>query len=147
MKKTLLAVSLALAAMSVFAQDVFVPNDVPAPSALLDVVNWFLGNKVVQIGTLTSVLVSIISLLKALAPVVGAKLKGKSAYILTSAVSLITAVGLAIEDGVLSGSEWSALIVALFVVVLAPFGYRVVFSQTAKSEGAVVAAGTMFIKK
>ena len=144
--KKMIAMFLMVAASAALADDAFVPKDVEAPSALLDIVDWFAGNRVVQIGSLTSVVVSVVSLLKALAPVLGAKLSGKAAYILTSVVALLGVVGAAAADGALQGGEFGVIATALAAVVLAPFGYRLVFSQTAKNEGAVRAARTMFRK-
>ncbi len=144
--KKMIAMFLMVAASAAMAEGEFVPKDVEVPSALLDIVDWFAGNRVVQIGSLTSVVVSVVSLLKALAPVLGAKLSGKAAYVLTSVVALLGVVGAAAADGVLQGGEFSVIATALAAVVLAPFGYRLVFSQTAKNEGAVQAAKTMFRK-
>ena len=143
-----LATALAFAALSGFAQELepFVPKTYEAPSALLDLVDWFAGNRVVQIGSLTSVIVSVVSLLKALAPVIGARLGGKAAYVMVAVVALLGAVGAAVEDGQLTGGEFSVLATAVLAVALAPFGYRIVFSQRARNEGSVEAAKTMFRK-
>lgn len=144
--KKMIAMFLMVAASAALADDAFVPKDVEVPSALLDLVDWFAGNRVVQIGSLTSVVVSAVSLLKALAPVLGAKLSGKAAYTLTSVVALLGVIGAAASDGVLQGDEFGAVVTAIVAVILAPFGYRLIFSQTAKNEGAVKAAKTMFRK-
>ena len=144
--KKMIAMFLMVAASAALADDAFVPKDVEVPSALLDIVDWFAGNRVVQIGSLTSVVVSVVSLLKALAPVLGAKLSGKAAYVMVTVVALLGAVGAAVEDGRLTGGEFSVLATAALAVALAPFGYRVVFSQRARNEGSVTAAKTMFQK-
>lgn len=145
-KKFALIAAFAFAATAAMAEGEFAPKDVVAPSALLDLVDWFVGNRVVQIGSLTSVVVSVVSLLKALAPVLGAKLSGKAAYTLTSVVALLGVIGAAASDGVLQGGEFGVIVTAIVAVILAPFGYRLIFSQTAKNRGAVQAAKTMFRK-
>lgn len=147
MKKSA-TIFLVLAAAAAFATEAaYEPTVVEAPSALLDIVDWFAGSRVVQLGGLTAVLISVISLLKALAPVVGAKLTGKAAYVLTSVVSLLGVLAAAITDGTIQGDEYSVIASAVVAVALAPFGYRVVFSQKAKNKGAVEAARTMFKKE
>jgi hypothetical protein len=146
MKKMIAMFLMMAATVATAAEGEFAPKDVTAPSALLDIVDWFAGSRVVQIGSLTSVVVSIVSLLKALAPVLGAKLSGKAAYTLTSVVALLGVIGAAVSDGVLQGGEFSVVVTAIVAVILAPFGYRILFSQTAKNEGAVKAARTMFKK-
>ena len=146
MKKMIAMFLLVAATAATAAEGEFVPKDVTVPSALLDLVDWFVGNRVVQIGSLTSVVVSVVSLLKALAPVLGAKLSGKAAYTLTSVVALLGVIGAAASDGVLQGDEFGVVVTAIVAVILAPFGYRLLFSQTAKNEGAVQAAKTMFRK-
>ena len=146
MKKMIAMFLMVAASAALAAEGEFAPKDVTAPSALLDLVDWFAGNRVVQIGGLTSVVVSVVSLLKALAPVLGAKLSGKAAYTLTSVVALLGVIGAAAADGALQGGEFGVIATAIVAVVLAPFGYRLLFSQTAKNEGAVQAAKTMFRK-
>ena len=146
MKKMIAMFLMVAASAAMAAEGEFVPKDVEVPSALLDIVDWFAGNRVVQLGSLTSVVVSVVSLLKALAPVLGAKLSGKAAYVLTSVVALLGVVGAAAADGALQGEEFGVIATAIVAVVLAPFGYRLIFSQTAKNEGAVKAAKTMFRK-
>ena len=146
MKKMIAMFLMVAASAALAAEGEFAPKDVTAPSALLDLVDWFVGNRVVQIGSLTSVVVSVVSLLKALAPVLGAKLSGKAAYTLTSVVALLGVIGAAAADGALQGGEFGVIATAIVAVVLAPFGYRLLFSQTAKNEGAVKAAKTMFRK-
>lgn len=146
MKKMMTMFLMGAATVASAAGDGFVPKDVQAPSALLDLVDWFVGNRVVQIGSLTSVVVSVVSLLKSLAPVLGAKLSGKAAYTLTSVVALLGVIGAAASDGVLQGDEFGVIVTAIVAVILAPFGYRLIFSQTAKRQGAVQAAKTMFRK-
>jgi hypothetical protein len=146
MKKMIAMFLMVAATVATAAEGEFAPKDVTAPSALLDLVDWFAGNRVVQIGSLTSVVVSVVSLLKALAPVLGAKLSGKAAYVLTSVVALLGVIGAAVSDGVLQGGEFGVVVTAIVAVILAPFGYRLLFSQTAKNEGAVQAAKTMFRK-
>lgn len=147
MKKMITMFLMGAATVASAAGDGFAPKDVTAPSALLDLVDWFVGNRVVQIGSLTSVVVSVVSLLKSLAPVLGAKLSGKAAYTLTSVVALLGVIGAAASDGVLQGDEFGVLVTAIVAVILAPFGYRLIFSQTAKHQGAVQAAKTMFRKR
>lgn len=146
MKKMITMFLMGAATVASAAGDGFAPKDVTAPSALLDLVDWFVGNRVVQIGSLTSVVVSVVSLLKALAPVLGAKLSGKAAYTLTSVVALLGVIGAAASDGVLQGGEFGVIVTAIVAVILAPFGYRLLFSQTAKNQGVVQAAKTMFRK-
>lgn len=146
MKKMITMFLMVAATVASAAGDGFAPKDVTAPSALLDLVDWFAGNRVVQIGSLTSVVVSVVSLLKALAPVLGAKLSGKAAYTLTSVVALLGVIGAAASDGVLQGGEFGVIVTAIVAVILAPFGYRLLFSQTAKNQGVVQAAKTMFRK-
>ena len=108
--KKMIAMFLMVAASAALADDAFVPKDVEVPSALLDIVDWFAGNRVVQLGSLTSVVVSVVSLLKALAPVLGAKLSGKAAYTLTSVVALLGVIGAAASDGTMltSGASRTA---------------------------------------
>lgn len=140
---TLIAQADAVALVAITAGSV---QDVDVPSCVTAIVEAISENKAVQLGGFTATIIAVTSLVKVLAPMIGAQLKGKYAYAATAVVTLASVVGLVVGDGVISGDEWAVLLQALAAVAAAPFGYRLLFSGTAKRSGAGVALKTMFRK-
>ena len=119
-------------------------TDVVVPSYFRALIDALGGTNGVRLGGYTALFISGTSFIKALLPIVGAKLRGQYVYLITAATALAATVGLAVGDGVITGEEMSTIVYAALAVMAAPFGYRILFSRRAQNDGAIVAAKTMF---
>lgn len=144
--KGLITLFLMLVASVSFGADEFVPKDIVVPGALQNVVDWLVGNRAWVIGSTALVLMGVVNLVKTVGPMLGSKLTGRKAFIYTSVLALVTAFGLAIEDGAVSGNEFTMLATFVAAAIVAPFGYRIAYSEAAKAGGAINALKTMFKK-
>ena len=124
-------VLLAFLAVPAYAQDALV--EVGAPGIIPDVVRW-VGDSYVSwtVKSAASIIV-IVQVLKTLLASFGTQLKGRWVWVANALVGLLAAVGTVLADGKVDGGEelW-VLVLGVVAVVAAGFGYKVLFSETAR---------------
>lgn len=129
-----LAAVLAFVAFPVLAQETAEAlKDVDAPGFIPDVVRWIGDSYVSWTVKAAASIIVIVQVLKTLLASFGAQLKGRWVWVANALVGLLTAVATVLADGKVDGGEelWM-LVLGLVAVVAAGFGYKVLFSETAR---------------
>lgn len=108
---------------------------ITAPGWLSWLLGMFAPKFVVPFAALmAAVLIPIVQLLRQALAAFGSKLSGKVVYIITAAVAFLATFSACIEDGVIQGGEWMTLIGSLLGFILAPFGYKFLYSSAQKAK-------------
>lgn len=129
MKKRTALITLftALTATAVFAGtgEIKLPPEIPS---LLD---WLLANKAVSVVKYASVITMVVQIVKAVSLAFGAKMNEKWSTVMVALIGFATLIEQVTADGVISGGDWSAIIVSFVSTIAAFFGYKILFSPKA----------------
>jgi hypothetical protein len=138
MKKSFWISMLFLATVgAAFAQDVAaveeVIKEVTAPGIIPDIVRWVGDSYVAWTVKAAMSIIVIVQVLKTLLAAFGTSLKGRWVWAANATMGLLGAIAAVLADGKLDGGEelWS-LVAGVVAIVAAGFGYKVLFSETAR---------------
>lgn len=120
------AASLALAAEAA--------KEIALPEALPDIVDWLLASKTASVVKYASVITMVTQVVKLAWTLFGSKIPEKLTGGVVGLVGLATLADQIVAKGAVSGGDWSALAVSVVSTVLAFFGYKVLFSPTARVQ-------------
>lgn len=120
----------ALAASTVLASEAV--KELVLPEQLIELTDWFLANKAVSIVKYAAIVTMVVQVIKSAAMLFGHKLPASVTAGVVALVGFLGLVERVLSDGVISGGDWSALLVSLTGTVGAFFGYKVLFSSEAK---------------
>lgn len=139
MRKTLALTTLLMLCVifpaAVWAQQYEPPNEKEVPGIVTWVINFFAQKYVVPFSAaLGALLITVVGILRQALAGFGTYLKPKVIYILTLFLAFLTAFGQAASDGKIAGDEWTILLTALASAIAAIFGYKLIFSDKAKSR-------------
>jgi hypothetical protein len=110
----------------------FVPGEIVLPDFLPFAAQWLTEGLTVKLGGMVGIIIALVQALKMIAGAMHLRLTGKPALLMTALLALLSAAGMAVGDGVLSGDDWPELLLALIGFGLASFGYKALFSSNAK---------------
>ena len=109
------------------------PNVVKVPGLLKTILSWFAPKFVIPFAALlTAILIPVVQLLRRVLGAFGTKLSRKGIYLAAGFVALIECVATVASDGVIQGDEWVAVLSAALALLGGLFGYRFLFSDSAK---------------
>jgi len=109
------------------------PNVVRVPGLLKTILGWFAPKFVIPFAALlTALLIPVVQLIRRLLAAFGTKLSRKGIYLAAALVALLECVATVASDGVIQGDEWIAVLSAALALLGGLFGYRILFSDSAK---------------
>ena len=132
--RTCLITALAmLLALPLLAEDAETIKDITAPGIIPDIVKWLGDSYLSWTVKAAASIIIVVQVLKTLLAAFGASLKGRWVWVANATVGLLSAVATVLADGKLdSGEELWMLVAGVVAIVAAGFGYRVLFSETAR---------------
>jgi hypothetical protein len=99
------------------------------------VINFFAPKYVLPFSAaMGGVLIALVGLIRQGLTMFGGKLSAKAIYVLTAILSILTSVGGYASDGKLAGDELAVIAAAIFTLVAALFGYKLIFSAAARTR-------------
>jgi hypothetical protein len=140
MKKWVLCALLMLVPVMMLAQVPFLPTyeppkEVTVPAWIMWIVNFFSSKWIIPFSAaIAGILITVVGVIRQLLAAFGTYLSAKVIYCVTLLLSFLMVLGTAASDGSLAGDEIVSVVSALLAFVGAIFGYRVIFSDSAKAK-------------
>lgn len=134
-KTVIIAAVLILVSICAMAQVEPPPGtkDYDVPGWVVTIIGWF-ANKWTMPVAFGALVLAIVQILRNVVALFGTQLGQKGIWIATAVLAFGAAFGESASDGMISGQEWVTVLVALASAVAACLGYRLLFSQEARTR-------------